>query len=603
MLGQRSATFHLSYFVQAYLNRAQRYTRRVGKKQQRKRAMATDGYALLQTINLPGTLGGHGDWVAYDADTSTIWLAQSPDNNVVVIDTRTNTVRAVIPDIGNANGIALSPQYAFVADVTNNTIDVIDKHTFDVVARIPVTGTTPDSVVYVPSTNQVLVASDDNNVEDFINANAPFTQTGTLQLQPNPAITGPDVATYVASKDLVYQPDDQQIDVINPHTGTIVATWHLLSTGSVKPMVYDPVTNRFIVGTTNNQLLVVDGDSGAVLNTIAISGSVDEASIDVTARRAFFGDKSGVADIVNLDTDQLVGGLPAEKNMHTLAADTNTHYVYVYENNRNTVDIYARPDATHAPYFGTVTHDPSSPGAQIYALYDGLLGRTPDPIGFENWTAALQSGTSLREITRDFLSSDEFTHDFGSYLQLSAHDFIEDLYQTGLRREADPQGLQHYEDLLATGTSRQDVALDIELSPEHEQDLQGRFNAGLFVPSLTDANIARLYYGLLDRAPDAGGLQNWESAAASGLSLENIAQDFISSPEYQSLHPKQTDQQFVDALYQGALGRPPDAPGEQHYDTMLAQGVPRADVALFITGSPEAQQHLASNIEVGFNIG
>src|SRR6195952_5851329 len=181
-------------------------------------ATSTDGYALLKTINLPGTVGGHGDIVAYDADTKTVWLAQSPDNNVVVIDTTTNTIKATIPNIGNANGIALSPQYAFVADVTNNTTDVIDKHTFQVVAQVHQTGTTPDGVIYIPSTNQVAVASDDANVLDFINASGSFTQTASVQLQPNPAVTGPDVPLYVAQKDLIYQPVDQQVDVINPHT-------------------------------------------------------------------------------------------------------------------------------------------------------------------------------------------------------------------------------------------------------------------------------------------------------------------------------------------------------------------------------------------------
>ena len=304
-------------------------------------ATSTDGYSLLKTITLPGGVGGHGDWVTYDADTRTIWLAQSPDNNVVVIDTATNTVKATIPNIGNANGIALTPQYAFVADVTNNMIDVIDKRTFQVVSRVPVTGTTPDSVTYISSTNQVAVASDDDNVENFINATPPFAQTQSVQLTPNPASAGPDVSTYVPTKDLLYQPDDNQVDVINPHTGAIVTTWPLLKTGSVKPLVYDPVTNHFLAGTTNNEMLVLDGDSGAVLKTIPISGSVDETAIDVAARRAFVGDKAGVVDIINLDSSERVGGLPAEKNMHTLAVDPTTHEVYVYENNCNTVDVYA----------------------------------------------------------------------------------------------------------------------------------------------------------------------------------------------------------------------------------------------------------------------
>ena len=161
------------------------------------------------------------------------------------------------------------------------------------------TGTTPDGVIYIPSTNQVAVASDDSNVLDFINATGGFAETASVQLQPNPSVSGPDVPLYVAQKDLIYQPVDQQIDVINPHTGQIVNTFSLLTTGNVKPMVYDPVTNHLLVGTTNNQLLVVDADKGTILKTIAVPGGVDQGTIDVSARLAFFGDKAGFADVVN----------------------------------------------------------------------------------------------------------------------------------------------------------------------------------------------------------------------------------------------------------------------------------------------------------------
>jgi VCBS repeat-containing protein len=253
--------------------------------------------------------------------------------------------------------------------------------------------------------------------------------------------------------------------------------------------------------------------------------------------------------------------------------------------------------------FGSYTFDPTSAGGLIYTLYDAFLGRTPDGMGFEGWVADLQNGDSLSNITLPgFLDSNEFTHDFGPLSQLTDDQFLNDLYETGLHRAPDPQGQQHYEALLANGTSREDVALDIALSPEHEQDLQAAFSAGVFVPSLTDTNIARLYYGLLDRAPDGPGLSGWEQAAANGVPLDTIAQDFINSSEYQTLHGPQTDQQFVDSLYQAALGRAPDAPGEQQYDTMLANGVPRGDVAMFITGSPEAQLHLQPQIEYGFKL-
>ncbi len=212
---------------------------------------STLGYSLQTTITLPGTVGGHGDWVTYDASTGYVWLVQSPDNNVVVINTATNQIVSTIPNIGNGNGIALTPNYAFVADVTNNQVDVINKSTFAVVTRLalPTGFTTPDSVTYIPNLNEIAVASDDANQEVFINAST-LAVSAPLQLTPNPAVAGPDVSTYVPQTGFLYQPDDNVVDVINPSTQQIVATWTLLpsaATGSVKPGVYDPVTNTIPV--------------------------------------------------------------------------------------------------------------------------------------------------------------------------------------------------------------------------------------------------------------------------------------------------------------------------------------------------------------------
>jgi len=302
----------------------------------------TDGYSKIDTIDLPGTVGGHGDIVAFDAATNKVWLSQSPDNNEVVIDPKNNTVEATIPDIGDANGVAFSPKYAFVADVTNDTTDVINKRTFQVVDRVAQTGSTPDGVAYVPSTNQVTVASDDANVLDFIDAKAPFTETSSTQLLPNPSPPGPDVQLYVPQTDRIYQPDDQQLDVINPHTGAITKTFPVLTTGNVKPLVYDPAKNDLIVGTTTNELLVVNATSGKVETTVPVTGSVDEGVVDRATHTAFFASSAGVVDAVNLKTDKLVGTIPTEAGTHTLTVDPRNNDLYVYEGNSNTVDVFSR---------------------------------------------------------------------------------------------------------------------------------------------------------------------------------------------------------------------------------------------------------------------
>lgn len=303
-------------------------------------AHAAGKYALLKTIDLPGDKGGHGDWTTFDPDTRTVWLSQSPDHNVVVIDAATNTIKAVIPDIKDGNGIALSPQFAFLSDNGSNVTIVVDKRTFKRVATLTPVGKGPNGTNVVPSTGNVYISSDSNDMTVF-QATAPFAQVATFKLQPNPAKDGPDVALYVPSKDRLYQPDDNMIAVIDPHTNKVLAVWDPGIKGQAKPIVYDAKTNHFVLGTTDLKMLVLDADSGKVLASIPVKGKVDETVIDEGLRRAYVGDKAGVIEVIDLDTNAVVGALPSEQNVHTLAVDPTSHAVYVYRNESNKVDVFA----------------------------------------------------------------------------------------------------------------------------------------------------------------------------------------------------------------------------------------------------------------------
>jgi hypothetical protein len=52
----------------------------------------------------------------------------------------------------------------------------------------------------------------------------------------------------------------------------------------------------------------------------------------------------------------------------------------------------------------------------------------------------------------------------------------------------------------------------------------------------------------------------------------------------------------VSELYEGALGRAPDAGGLGYWVGALDHGASRADIAVGISESPEATAHLASQI-------
>ena len=299
---------------------------------------AQQPYKLLKTIDLPGDKGGHGDWVIFDRDTGTVWLAQTPDHNVVVLDTKTLTVRHVIADIENGNNIALTPDYAFLAENTSNVIIVVDKRSFAPIARLhPQDKGTTRSVF--DAKEGVLLVTTDTGEAIVIAATPPFATRSHTRLQPDPAKDGPDVGLYAPSLGRFYQPVDNVVDVIDPASGAVLAVWSPGVKGRVKPMVYDAKTGHFLAGTTDRKMLVLDKE-GSLVTSIPVAGAVDETTIDEGLRRAYVGDKAGGIEVIDLDQNTVVATLPSEPDVHTLAVDTASHRIFVYRNASNKVDVF-----------------------------------------------------------------------------------------------------------------------------------------------------------------------------------------------------------------------------------------------------------------------
>lgn len=249
--------------------------------------------------------------------------------------------------------------------------------------------------------------------------------------------------------------------------------------------------------------------------------------------------------------------------------------------------------------FGSVAHDPSATGAKVYAIYDGLLGRAPDPLGLEFWSDAADHGASLGALAQGFLDSPEGQGRAGA---LDDSAFVEQLYGATLHRHSDASGLGFWVDALSNGVSRADVALGFALSSEHFSNIGPALAAGVFVPDAQAADVARLYYGIMGRAPDAGGLAFWTAQVESGTPLRAIATSFFGSPEAEIKFAGVDDTHFVTGLYEYALGRPPERAGLDGWVAALSQGTTRADLAVEIAESPEARLHHLADIEAGWHL-
>jgi hypothetical protein len=152
--------------------------------------------------------------------------------------------------------------------------------------------------------------------------------------------------------------------------------------------------------------------------------------------------------------------------------------------------------------------------------------------------------------------------------------YIDSIYVTLLNRHADPGGSAFWVSQLNQGVSRAAVVLAIEGSGEYRAD-----------------KVQALYQQYLHRQADPGGLQFFVNALGAGATFEQVQAAIIGSQEYFLLHGGTTDS-FLNAVYQDALNRQPDAGGRAVFTQLLSGGQSRQAVATLIFGSQEYRNDL-----------
>jgi hypothetical protein len=292
-----------------------------------------------KSIRLPGK-GGHGDVVVADPGAHQVYLAQSPDNNVVVIDTAANTIRTVIA-VPAATGIAYNQDYVFVSETKANQVAIISKATWRVIATVASGGKTPDAIYVDSHDHMVFVSNVGSNNTEYFSESAPFKVLGNIPLQPSKPKAGPDLGTYAPKTNTIYQSDDNDVLAIDAATRTIkkVISLPLAAGAAAKDMYYDPRRDVLWVGTSGKEVLAINPATGSVIANVKTPAGADQVSSD-GAGMLFLGlGKGRVMGVVDMDTHQYLASIPTEADTHTLDYLPNSGLVYVYRNRSNVLDV------------------------------------------------------------------------------------------------------------------------------------------------------------------------------------------------------------------------------------------------------------------------
>lgn len=115
--------------------------------------------------------------------------------------------------------------------------------------------------------------------------------------------------------------------------------------------------------------------------------------------------------------------------------------------------------------------------------------------------------------------------------------------------------------------------------------------------------VIGLYEGLLGRTPDAAGAGLHVRLIESGaLTLPEVTEAFIASAEYAErfLGPELLfARSFITQLYREVLGRDPDAEGLAHHEALIENGMARSDLALAFIQSAEFSAEITATYALG----
>lgn len=112
------------------------------------------------------------------------------------------------------------------------------------------------------------------------------------------------------------------------------------------------------------------------------------------------------------------------------------------------------------------------------------------------------------------------------------------------------------------------------------------------------AQVYRLYLAVLNRVSDPVGQMNWTNRIASGaLSLQQAANSFVASAEFQRNYGATSNEAFVTLLYDHVLNRLPDSSGLANWTNALNSGrMTRAEVVIGFSESAEFSNTTAAEV-------
>lgn len=247
---------------------------------------------LEKTILMPA-VRGRIDHMSIDTKNKRLFVAALGNNTLEVIDLRAGKLANSIPGLNEPQGVLYVPALdrLYVANAKDGTVQIFDGSSFKLLKNVSYDDDADnirfDSVsgkVYIGYGSGALGAIDKEGGKTAdIKLDA---HPESFQLEKN----GPRI--------FVNLPHSQKIAVVDRKTGAVIATWITGGPQANYPMAFDEANHRlFVVCRSPARLIVLDTNTGKIVQSLPTSGDCDDVFYDQARTRVYAVGGEGVISV------------------------------------------------------------------------------------------------------------------------------------------------------------------------------------------------------------------------------------------------------------------------------------------------------------------
>ena len=292
-------------------------------------APPASGYHLIKKVPLGKAPGGaeYFDYITVDAEARRIYVSHGSEFKI--LDADNFNVLGTISSLKRSHGIALVPELnkGYITDGEAASVVVVDLKTFKKTGEIKSAPDT-DFILYDPASKLIFTFNGDSKNSTVIDP----TKDSVVKMLD---LGGAPEQAVADGNGLIYDniAETSEVAVIDTKSLTIKARWKVAPAGEPVAMAMDKEHGRvFSAGRGPAMQVMIDADSGKVLQSLAISDGVDTNVFDAGSGMLFTSTRSGKVHIFHADSaDKLspLETLVTEYGAKTMGMDPKTHNLFL----------------------------------------------------------------------------------------------------------------------------------------------------------------------------------------------------------------------------------------------------------------------------------